>query len=497
MREIYLGPPGTGKTTTLLNEVDRALQAGIAPQSIAFLAFNRSAATEARWRAQRRFGLGTEDLPNFRTVHSFAMRQSGIRAADLLQRNHLRELGRELGVEFGFESPEEDSLVGMPMGDRLLFLSNLARITVQPLRKVFEASDAPDLNWHALQDFDRRMRLFLRERSLFDFTGVLEECARRDEYPELQLLIVDESQDLSRRQWMVAFGAEKRARRSIFAGDDDQAIYRWAGADLTTFLSLPGHTTVLEHSYRLPRAVWRLATSTAAQIRRRREKKWYPRKAQGAVEPIADIEQVDLSSGTWLLLARHRYLIRGFETACYESGTLYERLGSEERPTVRAVRFWERWCRGEALPRDQVLLMLRYVPRSIVPRTALRRVEELPADAAVIQAGMKQLCGVRLPPGPWAPLFTAIPASELRYLVRAQERGEDFHRAPRIRISTIHQAKGLEADHVVLRTDISRRTAERQFEDPDDELRVLYVALTRARENVYWIEPRTRYSYGL
>ena len=45
------GPPGTGKTTTLLNMVDKALEAGTPPQSIGFLAFTRKAANEAKERA--------------------------------------------------------------------------------------------------------------------------------------------------------------------------------------------------------------------------------------------------------------------------------------------------------------------------------------------------------------------------------------------------------------------------------------------------------------
>jgi DNA helicase II / ATP-dependent DNA helicase PcrA len=45
------GPPGTGKTTTLLNMVDEALEAGTHPHRIAFLAFTRKAANEAKERA--------------------------------------------------------------------------------------------------------------------------------------------------------------------------------------------------------------------------------------------------------------------------------------------------------------------------------------------------------------------------------------------------------------------------------------------------------------
>ena len=61
------GPPGTGKTTRLLNMVDNALQEGIPSHRIAFLAFTRKAATEAKERAVDRFDLTFDDLPFFRT----------------------------------------------------------------------------------------------------------------------------------------------------------------------------------------------------------------------------------------------------------------------------------------------------------------------------------------------------------------------------------------------------------------------------------------------
>ena len=79
------GPPGTGKTTKLLNMVDKALEDGIHPNEIAFLAFTRKAANEAKERASVRFNLDPKtDLTYFRTLHSLALAQTSIKFENIM-----------------------------------------------------------------------------------------------------------------------------------------------------------------------------------------------------------------------------------------------------------------------------------------------------------------------------------------------------------------------------------------------------------------------------
>jgi superfamily I DNA/RNA helicase len=124
------GPPGTGKTTRLLDMVERALGEGVPPQKIAFLAFTRKAATEAKERAAKRFGLDPDDLMYFRTLHSLAYRLLGVRTKDVLGKENMNELSRHIGMQLSIRvGSDPDEVDISKMADHpILSVIHLSRL---------------------------------------------------------------------------------------------------------------------------------------------------------------------------------------------------------------------------------------------------------------------------------------------------------------------------------------------------------------------------------
>jgi superfamily I DNA/RNA helicase len=92
----------------------------------------------------------------------------------------------------------------------------------------------------------------------------------------------------------------------------------------------------------------------------------------------------------------------------------------------------------------------------------------------------------------WHDAMEKLPQTDMSYILRARQRGERLLSRPRVRVSTIHGAKGGQADHVVVMKEMARRTYADMRREPEDEVRVWYVGVTRAREKVTIVESQVQ-----
>ncbi len=496
---VILGPPGTGKTTRLLGIVEEALARGVSPRQVAFISFTKKAAEEGKSRAMRKFSLQDEDLPHFRTLHSTAFRMLNMRRDQMLGWPHLRELGKVLGLEFKGKELSEDDVYGMNTADRLLFLEGLSRNKLIPLKRVWEEAFDSSIDWWELERFSKALALFKHDRGLLDFTDLLFKMAemRLGQMPSLKLLMIDESQDLSALQWKCVDLLSEKAEKIYVCGDSLQCIFSWAGADVDHFIKLEGEVQVLDQSYRIPCAVHRLATSIAGRIVNKREAAWRPRKDEGAVNWHNDVDEVDLSKGTWLLLARNGYMLDQLEDHCLGNGYSFHSVNRDplKSPALGAIKTWERLRRGEAASAEQVLVVAKFMtPREISVDLVKRlRAEEESEQHSLSDLKMQGLKTEEI----WWRALPRISVKEREFFLAARRRGEALLKEPRIKISTIHSAKGAEAENVLLLTDMSFRCFENMQVLPDEEVRVWFVGCTRAKETLNIVSPKTNLYFEL
>ena len=100
-KTAFLGPPGTGKTYTLMRLVEDYIRNhNTDPQNIGFVSFSKKATEEARNRAAAELSLDYKNMPHFRTLHSMAFRQLGLRIEDVMRGADYRKLEEMLGLEF-------------------------------------------------------------------------------------------------------------------------------------------------------------------------------------------------------------------------------------------------------------------------------------------------------------------------------------------------------------------------------------------------------------
>jgi superfamily I DNA/RNA helicase len=275
---------------------------------------------------------------------------------------------KETGLEVSTSVQGDEYIV--QADNAILNEINIARIRGIDLRTHYNRSNM-EIEWFYFEFVERAYRKFKAAHMLMDFTDLLERLIEQQErLPALEVLIVDEAQDLSRLQWKLVMALAEKADRTFVAGDDDQAVYTWSGADVESFLSCEGEVKILEQSYRVPAKVHFLANSIVKRIQNRQEKIWAPRQEQGEINYYNQFEQVDISKGEWLIMASTNYMLNELHNWIKSQGLLFERNGQRSiaDSVVTSVIGWERLRKGQSIGYDVLRQIYKHLPASSIKR---------------------------------------------------------------------------------------------------------------------------------
>jgi DNA helicase-2/ATP-dependent DNA helicase PcrA len=495
------GPPGTGKTTKLISYVEQLISQGVAPDDIMLTTFTRAGAKEAQDRACAKFNLTPARLPYFRTLHSICY--SLIPENDILQPSDWFNLAHTLGLSFSVSFKGEDGVLkGSSKGDQLMGLWSLARATKKSIHQILNEREMfpgmPVINLPELEHFIGSVTAYKQSLGKIDYTDMLEIWLERGHHPHVSYVIADEGQDLSKLQWDVLECMAEKAKEFTVAGDDDQAIHEWNGASPLSLIDMEcDQHIVLPQSYRIPRKIHDLAESITKKISRRTVKEYQPRTEEGEINIINHLDQLDLDEGTWLLLARNLCFLEEYSDLCYRKGVLFlsDSTNGFNRKLFEAIKSWRKLLAGEAVPtpeaRDLYKLMSQ---RDRVKRGFKVQLERTEKETVTIKE-LQDEFGL-LVESPWNVAFDMIGEQDKAFFKKLDDKGA-LDSACRIRISTIHGAKGAESQNVVLRTDMTYRSFQSYLQNPDPEHRVFYVGATRASEKLFIYDTNNSNAYPL
>tara|TARA_R110002050_G_C8800895_1_gene502832 strand:- start:54 stop:917 length:864 start_codon:yes stop_codon:yes gene_type:complete len=274
------------------------------------------------------------------------------------------------------------------------------------------------------------------------------------------------------------------------AGDDDQAIYRWAGADVDHFINLPGGSEILSQSYRIPSRVHDVAENVVRRIARRFPKQYKPRSEPGNVTRISTINSLDMAQGDWLILSQAGYQLTPVAHDLKSSGYLFNYRGNRSisEKVSEAVNGWEQVRKGKEVTGKVARIIYSYMSVGERLTRGFKKLPGIEDNDILTFDNLKDQGLLANKDMIWSQAMNKLPDTDRAYVTALLRRGEKFNGVPRITASTIHGSKGGEADNVVLFTDLSP-AADTQFQrHPDDTHRIFYVAVTRAKQNLYIVD---------
>ncbi len=561
------GGPGSGKTTALLDRVEGLLEEGVDVRDILVVSYTRAAAAEIRERLAERLDENPRALQgNVCTMHAKAYELLNLSRGDVVGEDEKEEFCGEFGLDF-----EDEYSGGARRTARSTTLGNKIIATSQWLqrtrRDVADWYDVP-FKWDEetvrlppeiddrAQDGNkytptwpsdddrvdvpeaiRGWRRYKGENDVVGFADMLERVNGSSLLPDVDYLVIDEFQDITTLQYDVYEEWKPHMERVLIAGDDDQVVYAWQGADPKLLLNEGGDDVILDTSHRLPSRILNTVQHEVQHIDERQEKNLSPRKEGGTVEAMSHPSMLDLARDvrrtvnaedeSVMVLFRARYQMFRFIDEFLTEGMPFRTMTDQRMWTDRLtdyVRGIEAMHAGDPLTGLQARRLADMLDDTAFGSNDRDALFDA-VDDRQEETGIEDLTELRVDPGfvenhaPFAP-DPAAAAEMVRKVTKFQKKSMKAYFASgqyagmdpsQVRVGTIHSAKGREADHVYVGTDLTEKVVEQMaatVPDPtavegveeftkttspvptltDNERRVYYVGMSRARERLVLLE---------
>jgi len=504
---------GCGKTFTIERAINELIESGVVPSDIGYILYNRDPADEFRSRFIDK-GYTKQDLMWMDTHHGICMKLLRVKPDSIMtEKKGLSQWAEEHGFRLR-ESDNEEDLEGKKT-EYGLALDSLDR-------KIY----CGDENLDAIET---KLKGFLADTEVksgkITFSRVIQKCIQMNLVPPVKYLFVDEGQDNGSIQHAYF---EKVAQSDVLkgfmmVGDDKQAINEYKGGNHQGFLQFKcDKLFVLPTTYRCSEPVLRFANKIIEPVKERSPiTKTSAQKSPGGVRLISEfkecVEGIKNATGkkkSVLILVRNNFVKRNLFRVLHDNGIAtktsqllimqdivyaFQQMKSTGMISVNTLRIL-------MPPESQQdgLSKTAYWPRGFLAAMNKKDIANMTEDQLAVYGTILEaehdgegiVCEVSK-----APNILGVNKEFMEDVERGYPAVERFTKSKRdacaslldiivankgvvhpVEVSSIHSAKGKEANVVILITNVSRKTKEHEEENPDSERRVWYVGATRAIE---------------
>jgi DNA helicase II / ATP-dependent DNA helicase PcrA len=503
---LVVAGPGTGKTLTVVRRIAHLIEHGVLPNQIVAVTFTNRAAREMRERIDAL--LGTQASGMFiGTFHLLG----------------LRIMKESLDEQFTVCARDDQIDVLRPIAGS----QAKAQVSAETISRVKNRAEQPDVE---TKDVYEAYEMALRQKGLYDFDDLIRvptelfETGRvaasfRDRFKHI---IVDEYQDISPAQYRLLRCLATRDQSTLSAvGDSDQAIYAFRGADVENFLNFRNDfadaaMVVLKENYRSTRVVLGAAEVLIRSNVRRIGRELSARRDEGERIRILSVpdqrteaeivvrEIEDRVGGTSHYRLAGEKAARDFGETSYafsDFAVLF-RTNAQAKVLREAFEACGIPCQvvGERHPLNKKSLTEKLraeIHDTAEPLDVFSLLKDAAGEAGASAADVSLLEAVA---APYRHLPTRDAVREIINELSLLSMADAFDpRADAVALMTLHMAKGLEFKVVFIAgcdEGLIPFALIRDDADIEEERRLFYVGMTRAKDELLLLCARNRFLYG-
>jgi len=446
---------GVGKTFTIVEGSNR-----INAEKMAFLCFNKSIQTELADRLPQNVEAKTFHALGFAAIRAAGIRTkvNNYKVKNIIDDYHGKD----------FNAYPLVKLIGLIKGS-LIDGSDIRSIRglIDKYNIEFESTREEQLAITSIPDI---LSECLRITHQIDFDDMIWLPLKKNlPFPRFDVLFVDEAQDFNEMQRELIFRCVQNGR-CIVVGDPNQAIYGFRGADsdsMDIFKEQLVKTNRGVQEFPLS-LTWRCPKSVVAEANRYVQNFNCREDAEnGTVRVNAPFNPIE---GDMVLCRYNAPLVSAFYELILQGKSAYV-LGRDM--TKGLIAYTGKITKNGNMGTDEFIQLLDTDFNTTYNR--LMKADKInQANTLEDKYNCLKIFSAR------ATTVRGI-IEEIKNVFDNSEKGE-------IMLSTVHKAKGLEADNVYILA--TERMPHPKATNPREERNICYVAITRAKKNLFYVGPK-------